>query len=270
VWRLPEVDAEKPILPALVAEQVGDKSAEAETKRVTFRTREQPMGLSDFAGWATAIPGPRLVIVNTVQTAVALARLIARTAGRGKVEHLSTALCPDDRDTSLAVVKARLGPARQDDDWTLVATSCVEAGVDISFRVGCSVRAGLTSLLQSTGRVNRSNEYGGADVWDFRLTPGELVAKNPGVQNAVDIFGRLVPLLAFTLDAEADCHRRAKAWADAEWCWKEALAVYDGITAAELADVRDTGRQDLQHKLDALAKEPRRTGCGLSLGRGGV
>ena len=200
VWQLPEIDPEKPTLPALVAEHVGGKSAEAEARRVTFRSREQPTGLTDFAEWATALPGPRLVIVNTVQTAAVLARLIARSAGRCKVEHLSTALCPDDRDKTLAVVKARLDPARWDDDWTLVATSCVEAGVDISFRVGFRERAGLTSLLQAAGRVNRSNEYGGADVWDFRLTPGELVAKNPGVQEAADILGRLFALTGVAPD----------------------------------------------------------------------
>lgn len=191
VWQLPEVDAEKPTLPALVADDVGGKTADAETQRVKFHAREQPIGLSAFADWATALPGPRLVIVNTVQTAAALARHIGNTSGRRKVEHLSTALCPDDRDKTLAVVKARLDPAREDDDWTLVATSCVEAGVDISFRVGFRERAGLTSLLQTAGRVNRSNEYGTADVWDFRLAPGELVARNPAVEDAANILGRL-------------------------------------------------------------------------------
>ncbi len=80
----------------------------------------------------------------------------------------------------------------------------------------------------------------------------------------------LVPLLAFALDAEADCHRRAKAWAEAERCWGEALAVYAGITAAEFADVRQAGRQDVQHKLDALAKEARRGGRVGLFSRGGA
>jgi len=191
VWRLPEVDAEKPELPPIVRAEIGEATVAAETDRVSFRTQDRLRSLSDFAAWAAARPGPRLVIVNTVQTAASLARHIATTAGRCKVEHLSTALCADDRDKTLAVVKARLDPARQDDDWTLVATSCVEAGVDISFRVGFRERAGLTSLLQTAGRVNRSNEYGGADVWDFRLTSGELVAHNPGLKDAAEILGRM-------------------------------------------------------------------------------
>jgi CRISPR-associated endonuclease/helicase Cas3 len=174
-----------------VPPQLGLETAKAETQRVTFRTLEKPMSLSEFAAWATQFPGPRLVIVNTVQTAAALARHIAKTKGPCAVEHLSTALCPDDRDKSLAVVKARLDPNRKDENWTFVATSCVEAGVDISFRVGFRERCGLTSLLQTAGRVNRSNEFGRADVWDFRLCSGELVAHNPAVKDAAEILGRL-------------------------------------------------------------------------------
>jgi CRISPR-associated endonuclease/helicase Cas3 len=84
-----------------------------------------------------------------------------------------------------------LDPRRKEFDWTLIATSCVEAGVDISFRVGFRERAGLTNLLQTTGRVNRSNEYGSAEVWDFQLTSGELVAANPGIKDAASILGQL-------------------------------------------------------------------------------
>lgn len=192
VWRLPEVDPATPSLPPLVRLDVGTEATDAEKKRVKLHTCEKPLGLHDFAEWATAQPGPRLVIVNTVQTAAALARHIGRESGRCRVEHLSTALCPADREKTLDAVKARLDPAQRDADWTLVATSCVEAGVDISFRVGFRERAGLTSLLQTAGRVNRSNEYGAAVVWDFRFAPGELVAVNPGLKDAAEILGRLV------------------------------------------------------------------------------
>ena len=191
VWQLPEVDPGKPELPPLVHTDIGRTAADAEKDRVKFRTRVEPLTLSAFAEWAVAQPGPRLVIVNTVQTAAALARHMAQTGGRCRVEHLSTALCPGDREKTLAVVRARLDPARRDDDWTLVATSCVEAGVDISFRVGFRERAGLTSLLQTAGRVNRASEYAAADVWDFRLTAGERVAANPAVKDAAEILGRL-------------------------------------------------------------------------------
>ena len=73
-------------------------------------------------------------------------------------------------------------------NWTLVATSCVEAGVDLSFRTGVRERCSLTSLLQIAGRVNRSNEYLGADVWDIQLRHDYLLRHHP----AFDVSGRIL------------------------------------------------------------------------------
>lgn len=59
-----------------------------------------------------------------------------------------------------------------------VATSCVEAGVDISFRSAFRESQGLVNLLQiaclceaarrQAGRASRSGEYQDTEVWDFR------------------------------------------------------------------------------------------------------
>ncbi len=46
--------------------------------------------------------------------------------------------------------------------------SCVEAGVDFSFRTAFRESWGLVNLLQIAGRASRSGEYDGAEVWDFR------------------------------------------------------------------------------------------------------
>ena len=51
-------------------------------------------------------------------------------------------------------------------DWTLVATSCVEAGVDFSFRTAFRESCGLLNLLQIAGRLSRSAEYAEAEVWE--------------------------------------------------------------------------------------------------------
>jgi hypothetical protein len=59
--------------------------------------------------------------------------------------------------------------------------------VDASFRTGLRERAGLASLIQVGGRVNRSGEYGSADVWDFRLRPVGLVRENPGLLDAARV-----------------------------------------------------------------------------------
>ena len=72
-----------------------------------------------------------------------------------------------------------------------MATSCVEAGVDFSFRTGLRERAGLTSLIQTGGRVNRSGEYGSAEVWDFQLCPGGLIRENPGYRDSIRVLTEL-------------------------------------------------------------------------------
>ncbi|HQL92977.1 MAG TPA: hypothetical protein PK381_06450, partial [Anaerolineaceae bacterium] len=74
-----------------------------------------------------------------------------------------------------------------DSNWTLVATSCVEAGVDLSFRTGFRELASLTSLLQAAGRINRNGEYGVAEMHTFRLAENAMLRANPGLKNAASI-----------------------------------------------------------------------------------
>ena len=69
--------------------------------------------------------------------------------------HLTTLMCPRHRRTVLADVRSRLTggePVR------LVATSLIEAGVDVSFPEVWRASAGLESILQAAGRCNRNDE----------------------------------------------------------------------------------------------------------------
>ncbi len=177
-------------LPQLVQPEIRFQAADAEDRRIAYRSRPDVLNLEQLIAWLTELAGPRLLIVNTVQTAAAIARSLEREYGRDHVEHLSTALTPRDRARTLKRVKERLEDS-SDIDWTLVATSCVEAGVDVSFRTGLRERASLTSLIQVGGRVNRSNEYGVADVWDFQLQIVGLVRENRDYQDSVQVLAQL-------------------------------------------------------------------------------
>ena len=176
-WELPEFVDSPPTVPDLVNVRVRDESLDLETTRVTYQSHSEPMSLTTLGPWLLQLSGPQLLIVNTVQSAAVIARQLAEWKNRGNwqanhphVEHLSTALTPADRASTLNRVIKRLKD-KDDRDWTLVATSCVEAGVDFSFRTGIRERACLNSLLQIAGRVNRGNEYKSADVWDIQLGP---------------------------------------------------------------------------------------------------
>jgi CRISPR-associated endonuclease/helicase Cas3 len=191
LWTLPEFSSRPIEVPPLIRPDVALGTSEAERRRITYRSRPDPLDLQHFVAWLRRLAGPRLVIVNTVQTSAALARLLAEILGRSQVEHMSTALTPHDRAVVLKRIKRRLSNP-DDHDWTLVATSCVEAGVDFSFRTGLRERAGLSNLIQLGGRVNRNAEFGQGDVWDFRLKIMGLVRPNPGLRDAGEVLGQLI------------------------------------------------------------------------------
>ena len=135
-------------------------------------------------------PGPRLVILNTVQNAAVAAKAM-RDAGLD-VLHLSTALTPRDRDRILVNIGRRLQSLRK--NWSLVATSCVEAGVDLSFRCAFRERFAVASTIQTGGRVNRHGEYdadGGGIVHDFALC-GDGITQHPAAAVSGDVLRELM------------------------------------------------------------------------------
>lgn len=189
-WELPDFVDPPTTLPPLVPDAVRDTSADHERRRVKYRSRSESLDLEGLAKFVKKTEGPRLLIVNTVQSAAAIARHLAKEFGGEHVEHLSTALTPRDRQATLELVKLRLRQPNHR-DWTLVATSCVEAGVDFSFRTGIRERCGLTSLLQTSGRVNRSNEYEHADMWDIQLRHDHLLRPHPAFEASARVLGEL-------------------------------------------------------------------------------
>lgn len=180
-----------PEVPDLVADvTLRNELKEAEGLRVCYRRRPKDAHALDCNGIVDFIaqkkPGPRLLIVNTVQTAAVIAQTMRRS-GYG-VLHLSTALAPVHRDLIVERVKLRLRAGIE--NWTLVATSCVEAGMNFSFRTGFRERASTASLIQVGGRISRGDEFRDAEVWDILLMDDQFRA-NPALtvpRRALDCF----------------------------------------------------------------------------------
>lgn len=180
-WDLPDFvpPAERPPVAELVPDQLRKEAAALETRRVELKTKPERLSLAGLADFVQSKPGPRLVILNTIQSAAIFAKHLRTILGPGmQVEHLSTALSPHDRGIIIERVRARL-KVRADKDWVLVATSCIEAGVDFSFRTAFRESCGLVNLLQISGRANRSAEYGNAEVWDFRHDEDGFLTLHP-------------------------------------------------------------------------------------------
>ena len=173
-------------LPDLVPPELVARCQEQETRRVRYVSEGLLASPDELARRVIDAPGPRLLIMNTVQNAAVMAQLLKKMGH--DVLHLSTALCPRDRTPILKQVIARLDRVRAyPSDWTLVATSLMEAGVDVSFRTAFRERFGVTSLIQVGGRTNRDfEENDGGCVHDFIV---DGLARHPEATTSADVLG---------------------------------------------------------------------------------
>jgi CRISPR-associated endonuclease/helicase Cas3 len=110
-----------------------------------------------------ARPRQALCIVNLKRHAQALFELLRQRAEDG-ILHLSSAMCPDHRETVLKEVGVRLDGKQP---CLLVATQCVEAGVDLDFPMVLRAFGPLDSIAQAAGRCNRNGNGALGDVWVF-------------------------------------------------------------------------------------------------------
>ena len=69
--------------------------------------------------------------------------------------HLSALMCPQHRSERLAEIKRLL---KDREPCRLIATSLIEAGVDVDFPVVYRASAGLDSIAQAAGRCNREGK----------------------------------------------------------------------------------------------------------------
>ena len=190
-WEIKEISEKEREVPDIGEASLREKLKEFEQRRVQYKYDLKPKTAEEFIEWAASFPGPRLIVVNTVQTAAVLAARFREKFGQEHVEHLSTALTAKDRNVTIERVKQRLDD-ESDNDWTLVATSCVEAGIDLSFTTGFRELGALTSLLQTSGRVNRSGDLVNAEMWTFCLTEDAMLKTNPSIKNAASVLREIL------------------------------------------------------------------------------
>ena len=173
-------------IPSMLPPQLAERGSKGEKERVCVETCPQTHTLDSLCTWIRGFSGARLVVMNTVQSAAVLAKKL--DADGVRTMHLSTALSPNDRDSVLKRVNELLTPGKQPaDGWVLVATSCIEAGVDVSFDVAFRERSSVSSLIQIGGRVNRHASSGiTAQVWDF-VTSDPWFNRNPALDRSIRV-----------------------------------------------------------------------------------
>ena len=190
-WEIKEISEDKLEVPNIANPSLRASLNGFEGKRIEYQANLTPQPLEAFVDVVMQSKGPRLVILNTVQSAAVIAKYICEKFGREHVEHLSTSLTANDREKTLERVKSRLR-SPDDNNWVLVATSCVEAGVDFSFRTGFRELASLTSLLQAAGRVNRNGEYGVSEMHTFCLSESNILKSNPELKNSAAVLRKII------------------------------------------------------------------------------
>ncbi|MFV2065644.1 MAG: CRISPR-associated endonuclease Cas3'' [Pirellulales bacterium] len=135
--------------------------------------------------------GQLLCIVNLKRHAADLTEALRKRLGdkaAGTVFHLSTSLCPAHRRKVLDAVNERLRP-KNNLPCRLIATQCVEAGVDLDFPVVYRAFAPLDAIAQAAGRCNRHGarpECGRVIVINLDDGAGRTQFP-PGYAEAVDI-----------------------------------------------------------------------------------
>ena len=118
-------------------------------RRVTFKNKD----FTDFEALIAELNSHEqvLCIVNSKKAAQ---KIYDGFSGDG-CYHLSTFMCPQHRRRVLAEIRKRL---KNNQPCKLVATSLIEAGVDVDFPTVYRELAGLDSIIQAAGRCNRENK----------------------------------------------------------------------------------------------------------------
>lgn len=112
-----------------------------------------------------------LCIVGTRKQAQSV---FAKLTGEGCF-HLSTLLYPAHRRAILQRIRDRL---KNGQVCRVVATSLIEAGVDVDFCTVYRAEAGLDSIIQAAGRCNRENKRSREDSMVYLFEPEERYQKH--------------------------------------------------------------------------------------------
>lgn len=162
----------------------------ASTRRVTWHWRlKEPISMSDLSEELSGF-SQVCVIVNLRRHARSILQTLCQLCPEEEVFYLSTDLCPAHRSDVLDEVHKRL---REGLPCRLVATQCVEAGVDLDFPVLYRALAPLDSLIQAAGRCNRNGNSPEGQMTVF-LPDEELLYPTEdygrGAQAVIDLLSR--------------------------------------------------------------------------------
>jgi len=163
----------------LIETTIKNKLFSMEKGRIKYELHRKPMNIYKLTTFVkTKGHYPKMIVFNTIQNAAVFA---SHLYDEGiSVLHLSTALTPLHRKAVVQEIQKRL--SKSTTDWILVATSCVESGMNFSFKTGFREVFGVASILQIGGRVNRNFSFTDGVLYSF-TTKGDSFNKHPFANN---------------------------------------------------------------------------------------
>lgn len=124
---------------------------------------------------------PHVFVASTVRNAAVIAESVKRAFPGLEVLYLSTALTPIDR--SRALNKIRFNLESKKENWVLISTTCINTGLDFSFRSGAMENIGVPYAVQLSGRVNRNIEFDHSMLQIFEVKKNEpFLNLNPSLK----------------------------------------------------------------------------------------
>lgn len=125
-----------------------------------------------------------LCILNTKK---GVRKVYEELKGEG-VYHLSTFMYPKHRKARLAAIRERLKSGTK---CTVIATSLVEAGVDLDFQTVYRQLAGVDSMIQAAGRCNREGKRDLSDSFTY-IFQMEDAQRIPGQEQQIDTAKQII------------------------------------------------------------------------------
>ncbi len=189
-------------IPDITPECVAQFGKEEESARIKFDATEHPLSceqLTEQVSEQLQKGRSQLVILNTIHSAVGLASMLSHKLDSNipnselrsrRILHISTALTPAHRERVIGEINSRMkkgdGAA-----WALVATSCVEAGVDLDFHDGFREEASVTSAIQTAGRINRNGKWDSSRLTRFRIADDPMFKPHPELKLSAKVLREL-------------------------------------------------------------------------------
>lgn len=216
-------------------------------RRATIEIASEKMSDSDLV---TALDGvdQGFAIVNSRRHALALFRAAQREKLAGLV-HLTTRQYAAHRRAIVEDIKRALDP-RAPRPCRLVATSLIEAGIDLDFVAGWRAMAGLESLVQSAGRVNREGRRPREASVLTVFEPADAANRPPA-----DVADLIADFRRMAANHEDLAHPDAIARYYAEVYWRRGADL-------DVLEVEEDGRRTRRRVLDCFSID--RTGTNFA------